>query len=190
MTELGGVLPDPALRVKALDKITRAVFQTHPEAAFRVNLTRAALQIDSTPDGEKVIQLHAQMLAELESLTHRSVPKEGDKAREGSQTANPKVKGVETSDVPSPPKNPKPGRGTPKQNSAPKATGNDAAGSGGSTVLVLHQSDWLQERCRLHLCPQLVCIFPGRASISMQDVRGQNAQIQRVSCGGKRGRES
>ena len=131
MTELGGVLPDPALRVKALDKITRAVFQTHPEAAFRVNLTRAALQIDSTPDGEKVIQLHAQMLAELESLTHRSVPKEGDKARDSSQTANPKVKGVETSDVSSPPKNPKPGRGTPKQNSAPKATGNDAAGSGG-----------------------------------------------------------
>ena len=62
MTELGGTLPDPALRVKALDKITRTVLQSQPEVAFRVNLTRTAIQIDSSPDSDKVIQLHAQIL--------------------------------------------------------------------------------------------------------------------------------
>ena len=57
MKELGGTLPDSAIRVKALERITKAVLQTNPDVAFRVNLTRAALQIDSTPDDGKVDQL-------------------------------------------------------------------------------------------------------------------------------------
>ena len=127
MSELGGTLPDPALRVKALDRITRAVLQTYPEVAFRVNLTRAALQIDSVPDGDKVAQLHAQMQAELESLHHRSVPKEGDKAKDAGQGASAKVKGVEAADSPPNPKTPKNAKSTPKTGNPPKTSAGDQA---------------------------------------------------------------
>ncbi|CAE7838747.1 RE1 [Symbiodinium sp. CCMP2592] len=75
MLELGGVLPDSSLQLKALERITKATLQAHPEVQFRVNLTRASLQIDTCPDSNKVEQLHAQLLAELEALSHR-MPKE------------------------------------------------------------------------------------------------------------------
>ena len=108
MIELGGTVPDSALRVKALDRITRVVLQGHPDVAFRVNLMRASLQIDSTPSDHKVDQLHAQLLAELEALNHRSPPKEGDKAKDSNQGASAKVKGVEATESAGSPKNPKP----------------------------------------------------------------------------------
>ena len=139
MTELGGTLPDPALRVKALDKITRTVLQSQPEVAFRVNLTRTAIQIDSSPDSDKVIQLHAQMWAELEALNHRTTPKEGDKAKDAAQGsgastgtgAGAKVKGVDAAKPPSTPKNPKPGKGAPKTPNPPKSTNNEPGSQGG-----------------------------------------------------------
>ena len=91
MTELGGVLPDPSIQVRALTKATKAVLTQHPDIAFRVNLIRASLQIDVTPDNAKVMKLHAQMLAELEAISHR-----GEKARVGdkeqSAQASAKIK--------------------------------------------------------------------------------------------------
>ena len=114
MSELGGVLPDCALQVKALSKISKAVLAQNPEISFRVSLSRASLQIDNNPDNEKVLKLHAQILSELEAIHHR-VPKdkessEKDKAKDSAAQA--KVKGVEastTADTSSPkaPKAPK-----------------------------------------------------------------------------------
>ncbi|CAE7336965.1 GIP, partial [Symbiodinium sp. CCMP2456] len=80
MTELGGVLPDSAIQVRALTKATKTVLSQHPEVAFRINLSRASLQVDMTPDDTKVMKLHAQMLSELESMSHR-----GDKAKGGDK---------------------------------------------------------------------------------------------------------
>ncbi|CAE7202161.1 GIP [Symbiodinium sp. CCMP2592] len=54
MSELGGILPDSAILVRALTKITRSVLLQHPEAAFRINLARAELQVDVVPDSDKV----------------------------------------------------------------------------------------------------------------------------------------
>ena len=81
MRELGGVLPDSALRVKALERITKQVLLSYPDIGFRINLTRAALQIDTVPDDTKVDQLHAQLLTELEAVCHRVV-KDFDKSRD------------------------------------------------------------------------------------------------------------
>ena len=91
MTELGGVLPDSSLQVRALTKATRSVLQQHPDIAFRVNLARAALQIDLTPGNEKVQKLHA---------TPAPTPA--------------KVKGVEATPTPSPPPPKKPPKSPPK----------------------------------------------------------------------------
>ena len=45
-------LPDCALRVKALSKMTKQVLQGHSEIAFRISLVRAELQVDLTPTEE------------------------------------------------------------------------------------------------------------------------------------------
>ena len=130
MKELGGSLPDCALRIKALEKITKTVLSAHPDVAFRTNLTRAALQIDSNPDDLKVVQLHAQLLGELETISHRSGPKEQDRSKE---QAAAKVKGVEAAEgSPSQAKNPKPGKTPAKAAPNPKgaSTAEGAPASG------------------------------------------------------------
>ena len=131
MRELGGTLPDSALRVKALEKITRVVLQSNPDVAFRINLTRAALQVDSSPDDGKVEQLHAQMLGELEAVVHRAGSKDQDKNKDQGQTLGPKIKGIE--DPSSSPKTPKQGKANPKVPTNPKSgsaqEGTTSAGS-------------------------------------------------------------
>ena len=127
MTELGGVLPDSSLQVRALTKATRSVLQQHPEVAFRVNLARAALQIDLTPDNEKVQKLHAQLLGELEAMAHR-----GDKDKGTRDTPAPtpaKVKGVEAMPTPSPPPPKKPPKSPPKGPPPVKSPGAQDAAS-------------------------------------------------------------
>ena len=114
--ELGGTLPDSALRVKALEKMTKASLLSHPDIGFRINLTKAALQIDATPDDGKVEQLHAQLLSELEMISHRTA-KDSDRAKESGNQGNPRVRGVEQQDqAPTPPK-----KGNPNPKVNPKS---------------------------------------------------------------------
>ena len=132
MKELGGVLPDSALQVRALSKITRAVLAQHPEVAFRVNLARASLQIDLTPDDEKVQKLHAQLLGELEAMAHRGDKDKDRPPKDGTPAAQAKVKGVEApASSPSPPKGPKPPKPPPKAAGTAKAQEtSETSGSG------------------------------------------------------------
>ena len=125
LKELGGTLPDSALRVRALEKMTRAVLASHPDIGFKINLTKAALQVDSTPDDHKVEQLHAQLLSELEMVSHRAA-KDADKPRDPLPQGNPKIKGVDAQDA-LPPKGPK---GGPKAN--PKTPNPKDSQSGGT----------------------------------------------------------
>ena len=134
MTELGGVLPDSAIQVRALTKITKAVLLQNQDAAFRINLARAELQVDLVPDGDKVMKLHAQMLGELESIAHR-----GDKERDRTPKDPapppphpPKVKGVEAQggEASSGQRPPKPPKSNPKAPSPPKAGESTATPSG------------------------------------------------------------
>ncbi|CAE7807929.1 unnamed protein product [Symbiodinium sp. CCMP2592] len=137
MSELGGILPDSAIQVRALTKITRSVLLQHPEASFRINLAEAELQVDVVPDSDKVAKLHAQMLSELESMAYR-----GDKDRERQPKDQapapqppPEVKGVEAATIPDPlpgGRPPKPPKGGPK--GSPPEKGSDQPGAGTSKV--------------------------------------------------------
>ena len=99
-----------------------------PSQAFRVNLTRAARQVDTNPDDGKVEQLHAQMLGELEAIIHRTGSKEQEKAKDAPSA---KIKGVE--DPNGLPKNPKLGKTNPKLPQNPKTSSTqDATNSGGT----------------------------------------------------------
>ena len=120
MTELGGVLPDPSIQVRALTKATKTVLIQNPEVAFRINLIRASLQIDVTPDNTKVAKLHAQILAELEATAHRGDKAKAGEREQGSQVPA-KVKGVEAqAHTPANPTNPKAPKSPPKPPPAPK----------------------------------------------------------------------
>ena len=125
MVELGGTLPDSALQLKALERMTKTTLQQHPEVSFRVSLTRAALQVDTCPDDTKIGQLHAQILAELEALGHRGSRE--DKNKDSAPPAAPKIKGVEQGDTP--PKNPKT-KPASKVPATPKGPGNHEIPSG------------------------------------------------------------
>ena len=119
MTELGGTLPDSAIQVRAITKISRAVLLQHQEVAFRINLARAKLRVDLVPDSEKVMKLHAQMLSELESMAHRG---ERDREKPPKEQVPPpppsaKVKGVDapsTSDSSPPQRPPRQPKGSQK----------------------------------------------------------------------------
>ena len=133
MTELGGTLPDPALQVRALTKLTRNTLQAYPDISFRVNLVRHTLQVDVNPDSEKVTKLHAQLLSELEMIGHRGPPpKDNDKSTGATQPPVPaKVKGVDAQDsssaAPKAPRVPKP---PPKAPNPPKAPTPDTSPTG------------------------------------------------------------
>ena len=123
MKDLGSTLPDSSLRVKALERMTKVVLVANPDISFRINLTRAALQIDIVPDDLKVEQFHAQILSELEAVSHRA-GREADKDKSKDQVVNPKVRGVESQEsAPTPPKAPKSSPKTPSKAQNPKATG-------------------------------------------------------------------
>ena len=123
------MLPDSAIQVRALTKATKAVFLQHPDMAFRINLARAALQVDMTPDDEKVRKLHAQMLSELEAVAHRGDKERG--SRDTAATPPAKVKGVEPQvTTPTTPKAPKPPKGNPKTTAPPKGGAAAEIGSG------------------------------------------------------------
>ena len=127
MVELGGSLPDPALQVKAITKISKNALQQNPEVSFRVSLSRASLQIDMNPDSDKVQKLHAQILSELEAMHHRgSSSKDRDQERDKAKDngAQAKVKGVEAQGQPpsAPPKGPKAPKSPSKAPPAPKTS--------------------------------------------------------------------
>ena len=130
MSELGGTLPDPALQVKALTKLTRSTLQTHPDVSFRVNLVRHTLQVNVNPTSEKVGKLHAQLLSELEMIGHRGQPlKDADRPLAPAPQAPPaKVKGVEAAEAS--PKAPKPPKSAPKAPSLPKPSSPDGSPNG------------------------------------------------------------
>ena len=132
MAELGGALPDSAIRVRALTKITKQVLPIHPEISFRINLVRAELQVDLTPTDDKVDKLHGQLLSEFEAINNR---KEREQERERANTSVPpaKIKGVETAEViPQTPKHPKtPNKAAPKPPNPPAKSG--AGGEGASS---------------------------------------------------------
>ena len=138
MSELGGTLPDPALQVRALTKLTRATLQAHPDISFRVNLVRHTLQVDVSPSSEKVSKLHAQLLSELEMIAHRGQPaKEPDKLVQSTPQVPPaKVKGVEAMEAN--PKAPKAPKSAPKTPSLPKAPSPDSSPSGKTPCTFYH----------------------------------------------------
>ncbi|CAE7359300.1 RE1 [Symbiodinium sp. CCMP2592] len=72
LTDLGGAQPDAALSLQALEVIAGNVLKSLPNLAFRVNLVRASLNVDTQPDHTKVTEYFEHLLAELEGVSRVS----------------------------------------------------------------------------------------------------------------------
>eukprot|EP00435_Cladocopium_sp_Y103_P030096 s34_g7.t1 len=68
--ELKVATPDPTLLIGALDRMSGMVTKTSPQAAFRLNTTRAALMVDISPTLTGVVNYADSVLAEAEGMYH------------------------------------------------------------------------------------------------------------------------
>ena len=96
LTDLGGTTPDAAVSIQALEVIAGNVLKSLPTLAFRVNLVRASLNLDTQPTSSKVTEYFEHLLAELEGVSRVSevVPPAG-----GSTTKGDSNKGVRQVDA-------------------------------------------------------------------------------------------
>ena len=72
LSDLGGSQPDAAVCIQALEAITSSVLRSLPNLAFRVNLVRASLNLDTQPTSTKVMEYFEHLLAELEGVSRVS----------------------------------------------------------------------------------------------------------------------
>ena len=65
--DLGLQPPDASILLKGLDTATKQLLDRNPEVAFRTNMMRFSLDLDSTPTKTAVIKLHGHLLAECDN---------------------------------------------------------------------------------------------------------------------------
>ena len=89
--EIGAVVPDAALLLKGLNRMTRRVLESHKELQFRIQLARSSLGVDTTPTELTVSRFATHLLAELDqvALTEKRI------SASATKTDGPKLKSME-----------------------------------------------------------------------------------------------
>ena len=68
--ELGIQPPDPVLLLSTLDRFAAGLGKHSPQVAFRLQVTRAALRVDTAPTEQSIQQFSESLLAEGEAVFH------------------------------------------------------------------------------------------------------------------------
>ena len=89
--EIGAVVPDAALLLKGLNKMTRKVLESHKDLQFRIQLARSSLGVDTSPTELTVSRFATHLLAELDQVALTEKRSGGAPRVEG-----PKLKSLET----------------------------------------------------------------------------------------------
>ena len=66
--EIGLILPDPSILVRALTAVMSQIMATNQDLAFKMNVARQALRLEQSPTLDKVMAHHRHALAEVDSL--------------------------------------------------------------------------------------------------------------------------
>ncbi|CAE7245904.1 GIP [Symbiodinium sp. CCMP2456] len=98
LSDLGGAQPDAALSIQALENITSNVLKSLPSLAFRINLVRASLHLDTQPTVGKVGEYYEHLLVELEAVSRVAEGSSGGSGANKPET----TKGVRQVDARSP----------------------------------------------------------------------------------------
>ena len=112
--EIGAILPDGCLLMKALEPVIQFLAKEDSQASFRLSQSRSQLQVDEKPDHVNLWQFSQCLLAEAETLSLFGISSKASssttsspikvKQLDGSATAKPaikddKIKGKGTSNV-------------------------------------------------------------------------------------------
>ena len=91
--EVNVVRPDSTIQVKGLGRLMKKVLRDHPDLAFRIQLAKTTLAIDTTPTETTVMTYANHLLAEVEQVAHQD-KKKAEKTQP-SASLDPKVKKFE-----------------------------------------------------------------------------------------------
>ena len=91
--EVNVVRPDATIQVKGLGKLMRKVLKDHQDLAFRIQLAKTTLAIDTTPTEATVMTYANHLLAEVEQVAHQD-KKKSEKPQPAPVT-DPKMKKFE-----------------------------------------------------------------------------------------------
>ena len=69
--EVGVVRPDATIQVKGLGRLMKKVLKDNADLAFRIQLAKSSLQIDTTPTETSVMTYANHLLAEVEQIAHQ-----------------------------------------------------------------------------------------------------------------------
>ena len=106
--DLGLQVPDPSILLRGLDQEKKSQLEKHGEVAFRANMLRYSLELDSAPTLPSVVKLQSHLLGEFEQIAYRG------RART-TTTTTPAIKAMGTG--------PQEGQGaSPKGSGSPAAT--------------------------------------------------------------------
>ena len=91
--EVGVTRPDATLQIKGLGRLMKRVLKDNPDLAFRIQLSRSSLQVDTAPTEGSVMTFANHLLAEVEQIAHQDKRKKED-VKSGTDT---KLKRLEES---------------------------------------------------------------------------------------------
>ena len=77
--EVGVVRPDATIQVKGLGRLMKKVLKDNADLAFRIQLAKSSLQIDTTPTESSVMTYANHLLAEVEQIAHQDQKKKEEK---------------------------------------------------------------------------------------------------------------
>ena len=86
--EVGVTRPDATLQVKGLGRLMKRVLKDNADLAFRVQLSRSSLQVDTAPTEASVMTFANHLLAEVEQIAHQDKRRKED----AKSSTEPKVK--------------------------------------------------------------------------------------------------
>ena len=69
--EVGVTRPDSTIQVKGLGRLMKKVLKDNADLAFRIQLAKSSLQIDTTPTEGSVMTYANHLLAEVEQIAHQ-----------------------------------------------------------------------------------------------------------------------
>ena len=91
--EVNVVRPDATIQVKGSGRLMRKVLRDHQDLAFRIQLAKTTLAIDTTPTESTVMTYANHLLAEVEQVAHQD--KKKIEKPPPVQTPDPKLKRIE-----------------------------------------------------------------------------------------------
>eukprot|EP00435_Cladocopium_sp_Y103_P057763 s1049_g20.t1 len=81
--EVGVVRPAATLQMKGLGRLMKKILRDNADLAFRIQLAKSSLQIDTTPTEASVMTVANHLLAEVEQIAHQDRKKKEEKPAAG-----------------------------------------------------------------------------------------------------------